>query len=263
MSPPRTTGDGIDPRIARRRDQVERDRSRRRWRWAAGVGVAAAVVALGALLLHTPLFAARVVRVVGDHPQTPTKTIVAAAGLTGHPLLIRVDPATTAARVETLPLIASASVARHWPDGITITVAERVPSVSMGGPGAAWSTLDGRGRTIAVGPARPVLPQLIVHDAADRPVPPAPVGRTVAPAADPGLIVARTLPAAFAGQVVSINVVKDGTVFLVLHVGLQVLLGTPTELPAKYGAVASIIAGGHLRGDKVLDVTVPQAPVGG
>jgi UDP-N-acetylmuramate dehydrogenase len=54
--------------------------------------------------------------------------------------------------------IATAQVERHWPDGVTIAVTERVPTVTvMAGPGAAWSVLDGarphpRG---TVAPARP------------------------------------------------------------------------------------------------------------
>jgi cell division protein FtsQ len=264
VSPPRasTTAD-IDPRIAQRRDEVESGRARRRWRWAIVAATAVAVAAVVGVLLHTPLFGARVVRVEGAHPQTTTAAIVAAAGLSGRPPLISVDPATTAARVERLPFIASATVARRWPDAVTISVTERVPTVTMAGPAASWSTLDGGGRTVAVGPSRPpALPVLVVHGVRG-PVPPAPVGRVVGPAAEPGLAVARTLPPAFAGQVVSITVAPDGTVSLALHVGLTVLLGTTSDLRAKYEDVAAIIAHHTLPGAKVIDVTVPQSPVVG
>ena len=225
-------------------------------------GGVAALVALGVLLLHTPPFEAKVVRITGAHPNTSTLAIETAAGVVRHPPLISVDPGPAAARVETLPFIASARVTRHWPDAVTITVTERRPVTTMAGPAAGWSTLDGNGRSLAVTPGRPALPVLIVTTAKG-PVPPAPVGATVAPAADPGLLVARTLPPAFAGQVISITVAPDATLSLALTSGLVVLLGTASDLTAKYEDVAAIIAHASLRGAHTIDVTVPQSPTVG
>jgi cell division septal protein FtsQ len=85
----------------------------------------------------------------------------------------------------------------------------------------------------------------------------------VAPTADPGLVVARTLPPAFASQVVSVNVAADGTVSLALNSNLVVLLGTVSDLTAKYEDVAAIIAHANLRGARTIDVTVPQSPTVG
>ena len=252
----------IDPRIRQRREQVERTRTQKRLRWLAAVGGVAVLAALGALALHTPLFEARVVAVTGAHPYTPTAVIEGAAGLLHRPPLINVDPGPAAARVESLPYIASARVTRHWPDAVTIAVTERVPVTTMAGPAASWSTLDGYGRTVVVTPGRPVLPVLIVTTAKG-PVPPAPVGSTVAPAAATGLLVARTLPAAFAGQVISITVAPDGTVSLALTSGLVVQLGTDSDLQAKYEDVAAIIAHAPLHGAHTIDVRVPQSPTVG
>ena len=264
MSAARRSASGeIDPRIARRRDEVERSRAQRRWRWVLAIVGLVAVVVLAVVLLHTSLFGAKVIRVQGSHPQTSTEAIVAAAGLADHPPLITVDPATTSAQVECLPFIASATVARHWPDAVTISVTERVPKSTMAGPASSWSILDGDGRTLAATPGRPPsLPVLIVHGR-QGPVPPASVGKIVSHEADPGLVVARSLPTAFAAQVVSITVAQDGTVSLDLHVGLTVLLGTTSDLTAKYEDVAAIIAHHTLPGAKVIDVTVPQSPVVG
>ena len=261
MSPADGHG-SIDPRIKERRESVERSRTQKRLRWAAVVLGLAALVALGVGLLHTPWFKANVITVTGVHPNTPVAPIVDAAGLAHHPPLISVDPGPAAARVDSLPFIASAQVTRHWPDGVTIHVTERKPVVAMAGPAASWSTLDGNGRTLAVTPGRPVLPVLIVHGPTG-PVPPAPVGGTVPAPADPGLAVARSLPPAFAGQVVSITVAADGTVALALSSNLVVLLGTVSDLAAKYEDVAAIIAHAPLRGAHTIDVTVPQSPTVG
>ena len=259
MSHPTDDRETIDPRIRQRREQVERSRTQTRLLWLAGVLAACALVALGIFLLHTPWFEAKVVTVVGTHPNTSDLAIESAAGLLHHPPLISVDPGTTAAKVESLPFVASAQVKRHWPDAVTITVTERKPVATMAGPASAWSTLDGAGRTLAVTPARPNVPSLVVQVHAGT-LTPGRVGSTVAPPAAPGLRVARTLPPAFAGQVTSITVAVDGPVALGLNSGLVVLMGTGSDLPAKYEDIAAIIANAPLHGAHTIDVTVPQSP---
>ena len=52
----------------------------------------------------------------------------------------------------------------------------------------------------------------------------------------------------------------DGTVSLGLNSGLVVLMGTGSDLPAKYEDIAAIIANAPLHGAHTIDVTVPQSP---
>jgi hypothetical protein len=52
-------------------------------------------------------------------------------------------------------------------------------------------------------------------------------------------------------------------VSLALNSGLVVLLGTTSDLTAKYEDVAAIIAHAPLRGAHTIDVTVPQTPTVG
>jgi cell division protein FtsQ len=239
---------------------VQRSRGRRRLRWIGGALVTLALAVAAVALLHTSWFSARVVSVSGPHPHTSDAAIVAAAGLNDHPALISVDPGSTAQRVEALPFIASAEVHRHWPDAVAISVTERVPAVEMAGPGTTWSVLDGHGRTLEVLPARPPgLVLLVVHSAAGL-TPPAPVGGTLAVAGSFGLTVCRTLPPAFAAQVISVTEAPDETVSLALNSGITVLLGTNDDLVTKYEDVAAIIAHASLHGATTIDVTVPQSP---
>ncbi len=250
----------IDPRIRQRRVAVLRSRGRHRLRWVLSVLGAAALVVAVVALLHTPLFSARAITVTGAHPDTGTAAIVAAAGLERHPLMISLDPAAVAGRVESLPFIATARVSRHWPDGVQISVTERVPVLEMAGPGTGWSVLDGHGRTLQAVPARlPGLVVLIVHTRSGG-IPPAPVGRTLPPDASAGLLVCRSLPKAFSAQVVSVTVAPDGTISLALNSGITVLLGTGTDLTAKFEDVAAIIAHGSLHPTSTLDVSVPESP---
>ncbi|MGD0391054.1 MAG: FtsQ-type POTRA domain-containing protein [Acidimicrobiales bacterium] len=250
----------IDPRIRQRRVAIQRSQGRRRLRWITGA-IAVLVLVTGAVgLLHTPLFGARVVSVSGIHPHTTDAAIVAAAGLDHQPPLISVDPGAVAERVESLPFIATAQVHRHWPDGVTISVTERVPKVVMAGPGASWSVLDAHGRTLEVLAAQP--PGLVVLAAATTTgaAHPAKVGGTLGPAGSFGLIVCRTLPLAFSAQVVSVTEAANATVSLGLNSGITVLLGTDTDMEAKYEDVAAVIAHGSLHGATTIDVTVPQSP---
>jgi cell division protein FtsQ len=250
----------IDPRIRQRRVAIQRSQGRRRLRWVLAVGIVAAVVVGAVALLHTPPFSVRVVKVSGLHPRTSDTAIIAAAGLGGHPPMISVSLGGTAHRVEALPYIASATVARHWPDGITISVTERAPVVQMAGPTTSWSVLDGFGRTLQVEAAQvPALVVLIVHTATGG-VPPAPVGKSLPPTADAGLKVARSLPKAFAAQVVSLTVAPDNTISMALNSGITVLLGTDTDLPTKYEDVATILDHETLHPTSTIDVTVPQSP---
>ncbi len=52
----------------------------------------------------------------------------------------------------------------------------------------------------------------------------------------------------------------DGTISLALDSGITVVLGTGTELPAKYEDVAAIIAHGTLHPTSIIDVSVPESP---
>ncbi|HEY7917338.1 MAG TPA: FtsQ-type POTRA domain-containing protein [Acidimicrobiales bacterium] len=260
IPPPADELSSIDPRIRQRRADIQRSQGRRRLRWIIAVVAALSLVAAIVGLLHTPMFSARVVTVTGAHPHTSSAAIVAAAGLDHHPPLISTDPGATARRVEALPFIAGAEVHRHWPDGVQIAVTERVPVVQMAGPGASWSTLDGHGRTLQVGPVPvPGLTVLVVHTARGV-VAPAPVGGSTPPEAGPALAVSRTLPPAFASQVRSVSMAPDGSIGLALDSGITVLLGTGTDLPTKYEDVAAILAHASLHPTSTIDVTVPQSP---
>jgi cell division protein FtsQ len=249
----RQLGGAVDPRIEQRRIEISRRRGRRRLAMVAAIG-ALTVAGLGAwFVLHSGLTSAKVVVVVGSE-HTPASQVIAVAGLKGKPPLLDVDPGAVAARVERLPWVRTAVVSRRWPDGVRIVVTERTP-VAVASAGASWAEVDRTGRVLDVSTARPPgLPQV---EAAGHSGPP---GTRLRGAARPLLVVSSQLPAAFVAQVASVAE-SGGQVRLQLTTPISVLLGDPTQLGAKYAAVAAVLAHAVLHPGDVVDVTVPRSPV--
>ena len=206
--------------------------------------------------LHSSLFSATTVLVTGEHHET-ARQIERAAGLETAPTMLSIDPATIELRVETaFPWIATATVTTSWPHTVVIHVVERQPVAAVAGLHGTFVLVDATGRRL--GPARPgeSLPR-IEYTA---PVGAGPVPRDqVSGAAEPGLIVAASLPVAFAWQVSTIQVSAVGWVSLHLDTPITFLLGPASNLRAKYEDVAAVIARTTLHAGDVIDVSVPQA----
>jgi cell division protein FtsQ len=251
----RATREPIDPRIRQRRADVIRRQARRRMLIALGFLAVLLLAGGGWGLVHTRLFAARVVTVVGS-THTPPAQVVAAAGLAGEPPLIDVGAAAVTG-VEKLPWVARASVTLHWPDGVRITVVERTPVAVVAEPEVSegWALVDATGRVLAVSTSRPSgLAQVSGSS------PPGAPGTYVRGAAA-ALEVAASLPKAFAGQVTDVVEGRGGNVTLQLTSPVTVYLGSTVHLAQKYEDVAAVLAGAQLRSGQVIDVAVPGAPV--
>jgi len=225
------------------------------------VGALMVVVGLvvgGWFLLHSRLITARVLTVTGS-VHTPVDAVLAAAGLTGHPPLLDVSPSGAAARVEQLPWVGTATVVRHWPDGVSIAVVERTPVAAVAGTGAtggAWAEVDATGRVLTAVAAPPAgMVRVVAPVAAGAP------GTELGAVAQPGLAVAASLPPAFAGQVTEVDVAPGAQVTLKLTTPVTVDLGSTAQLRAKYEDVAALLARATLTSGDVLDVSVPESPV--
>jgi cell division protein FtsQ len=222
---------------------------------ALGVLCLIVVVAGAWYALHSRLFSARVVTVVGA-VHTPVAQIERAAGLENQPPLLDVG-AGAVAGIERLPWIAHATVSREWPDGVRITVVERtvaaaVPEVPAT---AGWALVDRSGRVLAVSPAPP--PGVVRLSGT---APPGSPGSTVRQSRA-ALDVARTLPKAFVAQVRSVGEDPRGDVTLQLTSSLTVYLGSTSDLRRKYEDVAAILSGAQLASGEVIDVSAPSTPV--
>jgi cell division protein FtsQ len=206
--------------------------------------------------LHSRLFSATTVLVTGEHHET-ARQIERAAGLASAPPLLSIDPTAIALRVEAaFPWIATASVSTSWPHTVAIHVVERRPVAAVAGAHGALVLVDGTGRRLGPEPANETPPR--TEFKATTGGAPTPRDRTSA-AAQPGLLVAATLPPAFAWQVSVIQVSTVGWVSLHLDTPITFLLGPASDLGAKYEDVAAVIARTTLHAGDVVDVSVPQA----
>ncbi len=254
----------IEPRIAARRAQVESDGAasagRRRRRWRVGAIALTLVLTAGAIALLSPLAGVRTIRVVGAERTGPA-AVRSASGLENNPPLLRVDPGEVTARLRALPWVRRATVERHWPRTVVLTVEERTPAaVTPCLAGACLVDVDGR----VLGPA-PENPEV-----ADLPhlagVPPAGApGSQVPDTARGALAVATALPAALRPLVLGVRG-DAGEVSLDLHAPGRastppvVRLGAPERIPDKLTAAATVLARTSVNGVAVLDVRVPESP---
>jgi cell division protein FtsQ len=246
----------VHPRVWQRRVAVLREQAHRRLRWVvAGVAVLVALC-VAVLALHTPLLALRHATVRGAE-HTGTEAVLQAAGLLDHPPLIDVDPDSVATRVEKLPWVAHAVVVRRWPDSVTIIVTERVSLGTMARPGGGVAVVDSSGRVLAW--QADAVPGLVLV----APVTPGRPGTVLARAAHPALQVAAALPPVLAGQVLEVSANAQGMVTLELGGGISAVLGSTDGTQAKLTALASVLAGAHVSGPAVIDVTVPDEPTVG
>jgi len=222
--------------------------------------IVAVLVVLGALgagtwaALHSRWFAATSVTVTGARHESPAE-VEQAAGLADAPPMISVNPAAVSQRVQAdFPWVATATVTRRWPHTVTIVITERRP-VAFVSTRSGVQEVDVTGLLLGKPPAGEVLPTLAVA------APPAdPHGtRVLGTAAHPGLVVAATLPPAFAQQVATISVDAKGSVTIALTSPLTFVLGPASDLAAKYEDIAAVIHGATMHAGDVIDVSVPQA----
>jgi cell division protein FtsQ len=243
----------IDPRISARRAEVSRQQGRRRLRLAAiALGVVAVLFGVWCLL-HTSLFSARAITVVGATHETASQ-IEAAAGLAGHPPLLGLNSGAAVKGIEGLPWVRSASVRVQWPDGVRVVVVERVPQLVMAAAGGMWAELDTEGRVLALVATRP--PGLLEVAG---PQTPGAAGTLLSPADQLGLHIAATLPASFRAQVTEVKVISAGFVQLAMTTPILVDIGDASQLHAKYEDVSAALAGATLHNGDIIDVSVPGA----
>lgn len=247
----------IDPRIRQRRIEVRREEGRRRLRVLTASLSVAGLLLVGAGLTRSPLLDVDYVDVRGAE-QTPRAGLLAATGLSGHPLMVEVHAGRVVRRAEALPWVETATVRRQWPGTVRLDVTERVPvAVVPVDAGRRWAVADATGRILSIGTTRPAgLP--VIGNVADVGRP----GASIARDAASSLQVAAALPPPLLARVADVATGSGGEVELQLTgAGGVVRLGLPEGLDVKFGALATLLERADLTKVQVIDVRVPRAPV--
>jgi cell division protein FtsQ len=262
---PRPPEADMDPRIARRRAVVAaeaRERRRRRLVWAAAaLSVVGAVIAL----LWSPVLA--VDRIVLDGPELLATEVAAGSGVERGDPMVTVDRAAVRRRVLAVPGVAWAQVEVRWPGTVRISYSAERPIARVVAPGRAPLVVATDGRVLGVpgsaaaGDAVAALAEIAVEDPGVLPDAADAAGRPVGTALSAWIDVLTDASAELGPVLSRSRLATDGQVTVELPDGGSVLVGPPTDGPAKLLAVATVLGGRvERRCLDVLDVRVPNRP---
>lgn len=291
----------IEPRIAQRWIAARRQEGRRRLRVLAAGGAAAVVALILLGLIYSPAFDVRHVRAAearaggaGVAPAgAPTVgQLASVAGVSGHRLMIRVNPAVARRRLDADPWLSDARVERNWPDTLSIAATVRVPvALFATGPANAptgYAEVDSTGRVLALSAAPPAgLPLIkwpgsvpapggwLAGTAGDGADPASPAGRltdmdAASDAADVPSVVAGALtvldalPASVRADVISVATTPELSLLVVPpgapRIGVQFVFGDGSQLQAKTTALLTLVGQANLSGVASVDLAVPSRP---
>ncbi|MGC1420210.1 MAG: FtsQ-type POTRA domain-containing protein [Acidimicrobiales bacterium] len=216
-----------------------------------GVGLLVTALVLGGQwVLHRSYFEVQHVSVVGVHHERVSQ-VLAVSGLEAHPAMIDVSVSSVEQKLSTFPWIQSVTLTKHWPSTVILSVHESAAVAVAYGSGHALEYVDARGRDLGPAPLTVNLPTLTYVNASKNTWPFERAGRSAA-------FVASKLPRAFASQVDQVSEDASGSVTLKMTTPVSFILGAPTQLEAKFVAIASVIAHSTLRAGDVINVTVPD-----
>lgn len=146
---------GVDPRFRARRIAVRRAEGRKRLRWfVIGAGIVLVVVGVLAVLA-SPLFAIDKVDVEGVVYADPAAVQAVVDSLEGDPILTA-DLDGAARKLEQIPWVEAARVTMHFPNKVSIEIAERTPVASFKGADAQFRVVDADAFVVAVLPNQPL-----------------------------------------------------------------------------------------------------------
>ena len=216
------------------------------------------VVALGGYWVarETSVFAVRDIEVRGAPPEITREVRRVARSAVGASLL-NVDAAAIEGSVRALPSVAAASVDRAFPHTLVIRVAPVWP-VGVARRGQDAWLVSGSNRVIRkIDPrAEPGLPRLWVPRKT-----PVELGRALPSSYEPVTrVFAGLREVGIPGRVKAVRSTPTGIV-VVLHSGVEITLGAPTDVLVKLAVAARVVP---LLDDGMtyLDVSVPERPVG-
>ncbi len=253
MSDPGALVHDVEPRLAERRQEVDRDRQRRRRRSWAALAVVGAVAALAVAATWSPLLDVEEVTVQGAQRADPDDLRSAAGVVVGDPLTW-FDPAGAEARLVEEPWVLTAEVDRSWDGTVTIEVEERRPAAVVAAADGGWLVTDGDGRVLTRLDEQPTdLPVLAGATST------AAVGDTLDDDVRAALAVAAVAPDALRPALATVRPLGDD-VELDLREGGTIALGGTQDAAEKLASAAAVLGAVPDGCVQRLDVSLPSAP---
>ena len=211
--------------------------------------VIATLAVVGEWVLRQSYFRVQHITFVGVRHE-PLALVIAASGLEAHPTMMDVNTTTVKANLAQFAWIDAVRLTKHWPNSVVVTVHESTAVAVAFNDKHVLQYVDQRGRDLGAAPLHANLPTLEYVHPRNAQWPFAHAGRSAA-------LVAAQLPRAFSAQVAVITENDHGVVTLKMTTPVTFILGPPTQLSAKFVAIASVIAHSTLRPGDVVDATVP------
>ena len=211
--------------------------------------VLATLAVAGEWVLRQSYFRVQHITFVGVRHE-PLALVIAASGLEAHPTMMDVSAAAVQANLAQFAWIDSVRLMKHWPNTVVVTVHESTAVAVAFNARHVLQYVDEQGRDLGTAPLHVNLPTLQFEHPRNALWPFAHAGRSAA-------YVAAQLPRAFSAQVSVITENDHGAVSLQMTTPVTFILGPPTQLRAKFVAIASVIARSTLRPGDVVDATVP------
>lgn len=242
----------VPAQLRQRRVEVRRNEGRRRLRRLGSAGIVLVILLAGWGILRSPLMAVHTVEVTGSSHVTK-EDVRRATGVGPGRAMIDVRPGDAGQRLEALPWVATATVSRHWPTDIAITVTERRP-VAQIGKDRSWVLIDHSGRVLERRTARSVGLPVLQGLTAGAP------GSNVKRSA-PLLAAVAAMPRSLSDDVAQFGYSSKGALALTLAGDGVVTLGRPDGLSEKFASLTTMLDHlGTLHDGCTLDVSVPEAP---
>ena len=262
---PDTSAPPVDPRLRRRRAEVQRRKGRRRLRrllvvTAVGtVGLAAWGLSLSPLLDVDRVL----IRGTEGERMAPVRT---AAGIDQGEAMATVDLDAAGRAVEAVPWVDGATVRRSWPGTVVVAVTERQPVAALRTADGSWALVDGDRRQVEV------VPGTVDHGL--------PRIEGLEPSAEPGEVLGQAASGAVelsqrlvevlprfgtSARLVAVDIAVDGSLSAGIDLpgaqDVQAHFGRPGELVDKVASMVAVIEGsGTVPTGAVIDLRVPDSP---
>jgi cell division protein FtsQ len=211
--------------------------------------VLATFAVAGEWVLRQSYFRVQHITFVGVRHE-PLALVIAASGLEAHPTMLDVNATTVKANLAQFAWIDSVGLTKHWPNTVVVTVHESTAVAVAFNDKHVLQFVDRQGRDLGAAPLHANLPTLDYLHPRNALWPFTHAGRSAA-------FVAAQLPPAFSSQVSVITEDDHGVVSFKMTTPVTFILGPPTQLHAKFVAIASVIAHSTLSPGDVVDATVP------